>query len=113
MGMIEKVVIVIVKEIGGKFYWIILVMVYILLDFDWNDKVSCSLVEMIDEKLCFVLGGEMIDLKDYDVVFFGYLLWWDLCLCLVNIFFEKYDFVGKVVIFFVILGGSLIMGSVK
>ncbi len=56
---------------------------------------------------------ETIDLKDYDVVFLGYPLWWDLCPRPVNTFLEKYDFAGKTVIPFATSGGSSITGSVK
>ena len=59
------------------------------------------------------MGGETIDLKDYDVVFLGYPLWWDLCPRPVNTFLEKYDFAGKTVIPFATSGGSSITGSVK
>lgn len=70
-------------------------------------------VEMTDEKSRPALGGETIDLKDYDVVFLGYPIWWDLCPRPVNTFLEKYDFTGKTVIPFATSGGSSITGSVK
>ena len=51
--------------------------------------------------------------QDYDVVFLGYPIWWDLCPRPVNTFLEKYDFAGKTVIPFATSGGSSITGSVK
>ena len=86
---------------------------YSAADLDWTDKASRSSVEMTDEKSRPALGGETIDLKDYDVVFLGYPLWWDLCPRPVNTFLEKYDFAGKTVIPFATSGGSSITGSVK
>ena len=59
------------------------------------------------------LGGEQIDIEDYDVVFLGYPIWWDLCPRPVNTFLEKYDFSGKTVILFATSGGSSITNSVK
>lgn len=113
MGIIEKAVIVTVKEIGGKSYWTILVMVHILVDSDRNDKVSCSLAETVDDKLCFVPGGEMTESKDHDAAPSGHLTRRDPRLCLANIPSEKHDPVGKIATFPVILGGSLTMGSAK
>ena len=80
---------------------------------DWNDRASLNSVEMADEKSRPALGGETIDLKDYDVVLLGYPIWWDLCPRPVNTFLEKYDFAGKTVIPFATSGGSSITGSVK
>ena len=59
------------------------------------------------------LGGEPLDMKDYDIVFLGYPIWWDLCPRPVNTFLEKYDFSGKTVIPFATSGGSSIAHSVK
>ena len=86
---------------------------YTRADLDWTNKKSRSSVEMADEKSRPALGGETIDLKDYDVVFLGYPIWWDLCPRPVNTFLEKYDFAGKTVIPFATSGGSSITGSVK
>ena len=59
------------------------------------------------------LATHIENLKDYDVVFLGYPIWWDLCPRPVNTFLEKYDFAGKTVIPFATSGGSSITGSVK
>ena len=80
---------------------------------DWNDKSSRSSVEMADEDSRPELGGEPLDMKDYDIVFLGYPIWWDLCARPVNTFLEKYDFSGKTVIPFATSGGSSIAHSVR
>ena len=59
------------------------------------------------------LGGEVLNLKDYDVIFLGYPIWWNLCPRPVNTFLKKYDFSGKTVIPFATSGGSSITNSVK
>ena len=105
--------IAIAKETGGKLYRITPATAYTSADLDWNDKASRSSVEMADDKSRPALGGETIELKDYDVVFLGYPIWWDLCPRPVNTFLEKYDFAGKTVIPFATSGGSSITGSVK
>ncbi len=68
---------------------------------------------MADENSRPALGGEELDLKDYDVVFLGYPIWWNLCPRPVNTFLEKYDFSGKAVIPFATSGSSSITNSVK
>ena len=67
-GTTEKVATAIAKETGGKLYRITPATAYTSADLDWNDKASRSSVEMADEKSRPALGGETIDLKDYDVV---------------------------------------------
>lgn len=112
-GTTEKVAAVIAKETGGKLYRITPAKTYTSADLDWNDKLSRSSVEMADEKSRPALSGETLNLKDYDVVFLGYPIWWDLCPRPVNTFLEKYDFSGKIVIPFATSGSSSIAGSVK
>ena len=68
---------------------------------------------MADEDSRPELAGEPLDMKDYDIVFLGYPIWWDLCPRPVNTFLEKYDFSGKTVIPFATSGGSSIANSVK
>ena len=92
-GTTEKVATAIAKETGGKLYRITPATAYTSADLDWNDKASRSSVEMTDEKSRPALGGETIDLKDYDVVFLGYPIWWDLCPRPVNTFLEKFIYV--------------------
>ena len=59
------------------------------------------------------LCGETVNMNDYDIVFIGYPIWWDLCPRPVNTFIEKYNLSGKKVIPFATSGGSSINNSVK
>ena len=59
------------------------------------------------------LGGETVNMNNYDTVFIGYPIWWDLCPRPVNTFIEKYNLSGKTVIPFATSGGSSINNSVK
>ncbi|MCM1331615.1 MAG: flavodoxin [Bacteroides sp.] len=112
-GTTERVATVIAKETGGELYRITPASAYTSSDLDWTDKSSRSSREMADEKSRPALDGATLDLKDYDVVFLGYPIWWDLCPRPVNTFLEKYDFSGKTVIPFATSGGSSITGSVR
>lgn len=71
-GTTEKVAEAIANESGGKLYKITPAEAYTSADLDWQNKKSRSSVEMADEKSRPALGGEIIDLKDYDMVFLGY-----------------------------------------
>ena len=112
-GTTEKVATAIAKETGGKLHRITPATAYTSADLDWNDKASRSSVEMADDKSRPALGGETIELKDYDVVFLGYPIWWDLCPRAVNTFLEQYDFAGKTVIPFATSGSSPITNSAR
>lgn len=112
-GTTEKVAEAIAETTGGKLYWITPAKAYTSADLDWRNKKSRSSVEMADEKSRPELSGEAVNPKDYDVVFLGYPIWWDVCPRPVNTFLEKYDFSGKTIIPFATSGGSSITNSVK
>lgn len=103
----------IAETTGGKLYRITPAKAYTSADLDWQNKKSRSSVEMADDKSRPALGGEAINPKDYDVIFIGYSIWWDLCPRPVNTFLEKYDFSSKTIISFATSGGSSIANSVK
>ena len=112
-GNTEKVADAIAKAVDGKLYRITPAAAYTSADLDWHNKASRSSVEMTNENARPELGGEPIDPKDYDVIFIGYPIWWDLCPRPINTFLEKYDFSGKTVIPFATSGSSTITNSVK
>ena len=112
-GTTEKAADAIAKTVGGKLYQITPATAYTSADLDWNNKSSRSSIEMTTENSRPELGGEALNLKDYDVIFLGYPIWRNLCPRPVNTFLEKYDFSGKTVIPFATSGGSSITNSVK
>ena len=99
------------KVTGGEVYAITPAKPYIDADLDWNDKQSRSSVEMNDPKARPALGGERLDVLEYDVVFIGYPIWWNQAPRLINTFIESHDLKGKAVIPFATSGGSMIAGS--
>lgn len=112
-GTTEKVADAISKATGGKLYRITPAKAYTSADLDWNNSKSRSSVEMNTESSRPELAGEPVVPEDYDVVFLGYPIWWNLCPRPVNTFLEKYDLSGKTVIPFATSGGSSISDSVK
>ena len=59
-------------------------------DLNWTDKKSRSSVEI----------------KNYDLIFLGYPVWWYVAPTIVNTFLESYDFGGKTIVLFATSGGS-------
>ena len=105
-GTTERVADAIAQAVSGKLYRITPAAAYTSADLNWNNKASRSSVEMADETSRPALGGETLNLQDYDVVFLGYPIWWDLCPRPVNTFLEKYDFSVKKIVLFATSGGS-------
>ena len=77
-------------------------------DLDWRNKQSRSSVEMQDKKSRPAITGKITDMKDYDIVYVGFPIWWYTCPTIINTFMEAYDFHGKTVIPFATSGGSSI-----
>lgn len=98
---------------GGKIYEIIPEQPYTSADLDWTDKQSRSTVEMHDLTSRPAIKASKEKIADYDVIFIGYPIWWDLAPTIVNTFIEKNNLKGKTVIPFATSGGSTIDNSEK
>ncbi len=96
---------------GGELYAIAPAQLYTGADLDWNDKRSRSSVEMNDPKARPALKDKKENIADYDVVFIGYPIWWNLAPRIINTFIESHDLTGKTVIPFATSGGSTLAGS--
>lgn len=94
-GTTEKVANAIAKTVNGKLYRITPATAYTSADLDWNNKTSRSSIEMSDENSRPALGGEALNLKNYDVIFLGYPIWWNVCPRPINTFLEKYRLFRK------------------
>lgn len=96
---------------GGELYAIAPAKSYTSADLDWNDKQSRSSVEMNDPKSRPAIKSKKENITDYDVIFIGYPIWWDLAPRVINTFIESHDLKGKTVIPFATSGGSSLAGS--
>lgn len=96
---------------GGELYAITPAKTYTSADLDWHNKQSRSSVEMNDPKSRPALKEKKANIADYDVVFIGYPIWWDLAPRIINTFIENHDLKGKKVIPFATSGGSTISHS--
>ncbi len=97
---------------GGTLYEITPAKPYTNADLDWNNKQSRSSQEMKDAKLRPEIGGKDIDITQYEIIFIGYPIWWNLAPRIINTFIEKHDMNEKTVIPFATSGGSSITNSV-
>lgn len=96
---------------GGELYAITPAEAYTSADLDWNDKRSRSSEEMSDPASRPAIGGGTLNAADYDVIFLGYPIWWNLAPRIVNTFVESHDLNGKTVVPFVTSGSSGIANS--
>ena len=85
---------------------------YTSADLNWNDKQSRSSVEMANLQARPDIKPIDFDINDYDYIFLGYHIWWDLAPRVVNTFIESNDLTGKTIIPFATSGGSSIEESV-
>lgn len=85
---------------------------YTAADLNWNDRQSRSSKEMNDPKSRPAIKDLKKNLTDYDVVFIGYPIWWDLAPTVINTFIERGNLKGKKVIPFATSGRSSIQKSV-
>ena len=91
---------------GGELDAILPVEPYTDADLDWTDKQSRSSVEMGDPHARPAIKLLQKNVVDYDMIFIGYPIWWDLAPREMNTFMERYDLRGKTIIPFATSGGS-------
>jgi len=96
---------------GGKLHAITPARPYTNADLDWHDARSRSSVEMNDPKARPAIKDKTENSSDYDAVFIGYPIWWDLAPRIINTFIESNDLKDKRIIPFATSGGSAIGNS--
>lgn len=94
------------KAADADIYEIKPAIAYTKADLDWTDKKSRSSMEMNDPDSRPEIAGELPDMKDYDVVFVGFPIWWYVAPTIINTFLESCDFSGKTIVPFATSGGS-------
>lgn len=97
---------------GGTLHAITPARPYTDADLDWHDKRSRSSVEMDDPNSRPALGGKEVKTDEYEVIFIGYPIWWNLAPRIINTFIESHDLRGKRLIPFATSGGNGISNSV-
>ena len=75
-------------------------------DLNWMDQNSRSSVEMKDPDSRPAIAGDIPDVRDYDVIFLGFPIWWYTAPTIIKTFLESGDFAGKTIFLFATSGSS-------
>ena len=67
-------------------------------DLDWTNQQSRSSVEMNNPKARPEIKAVSVNVRQYDYIFLGYPIWWNLAPRTVNSFIEAANLAGKTVI---------------
>ena len=112
-GTTKQVAVNLAKIVDADICEIIPLQPYTSADLDWHNSHSRSSVEMNNSESRPDIKPIELDLKNYDCIFLGYPIWWDLAPRVVNTFIESNDLPGKTVIPFATSGSSSIEGSIE
>lgn len=112
-GNTAKAAQVLAKVTGGELYEIAPEKCYTNADLDWRNEQSRCYVEMHNLKFRPALKGKKANIADYDIIYIGFPIWWNIAPTLLNTFIEAHNLKGKTVIPFATSGGSTIDNSVK
>ncbi len=105
-GVTAKVAERLAAAADGDLYEIRPEIPYTHADLNWMDKHSRSTLEMNDTDARPALADTDAPVKDADVIFVGFPVWWYREPSVIDTFLEAYDFAGKTVIPFATSGGS-------
>lgn len=75
-------------------------------DLDWTNKKSRSSIEMQNPDSRPAIAEQLSNIEDYDTIFIGFPIWWNVAPTIIDTFVESYDFSGKTIIPFSTSGGS-------
>lgn len=98
---------------GGDLLEIEPVQPYTDADLNWRDSTSRTTIEMHDLQFRPEMKSPVTDAADYDVIYLGFPIWWDLAPTIVNTYLDAAALDGKTVVPFATSGGSPIDNSAK
>lgn len=105
-GTTENLAKILAQAVDGDLFEIKPKKPYTAEDLDWTNKHSRSSVEMADLSSRPEVAEKLDNMKDYDVIFVGFPIWWYIAPTIINTFLEQYDLTGKVIVPFATSGGS-------
>lgn len=112
-GTTAKVAQTLARVTGGELYEIEPEKRYTNADLNWRNEQSRCYVEMHDLKFRPALKGKKANIADYETIYIGFPIWWNIAPTLLNTFIEAHDLKGKTLVPFATSGGSTIDNSVK
>ena len=96
----------IADKLGADVYEIVPAQPYTEDDIDYNNDNCRANREMNDASARPAIGGQSVDLANYDTILLGYPIWWGIAAWPVDTFVKANDFTGKTVIPFCTSGSS-------
>lgn len=105
-GVTAKVAKALAKAAEADLYEIKPEIPYTQAGLNWMDKRSRSSVKMNNHAFRPALANRDAKIKEYDMVFLGFPIWWYVAPTIINTFLESYDFSGKTIVLFATSGGS-------
>ena len=112
-GVTAKLAKTLAEAVGATLYEIKPEVPYTKADLKWTDKQSRSFLEMQDMSFRPAIADKDANIEEYDVIFLGFPIWWDIAPTIVNTFLESYDFSGKIIVPFATSGGSKLGNTVE
>lgn len=101
------------KATGAKLYQIKAKDPYTSADLNYSNANCRANLEQQDETARPEIKGKVKNIRNYDVIFLGYPVWWGKEPMIVRTFLESYNLKGKKIVTFCTSGGSGISGSTK
>lgn len=98
---------------GIEIFEIVPKQIYTKADLDWTNDNSRSSLEMKDSNCRPKIESKVRDIKQYDVIFLGFPIWWYREPSIIDTFVESHDMDGKLIVPFATSGGSNIGDSYK
>lgn len=105
-GVTAKLAKTLANTVGGDLYEIRPAVPYTNADLDWMNQQSRSTLEMKDRASRPEIAAPVENIKQYDVVFVGFPIWWYEAPRIVQKFLESYDLAGKTIVPFATSGSS-------
>ena len=105
-GTTKKVAQNLAKAVNADIYEIKPAVAYTDADLNWRNSNSRSSVEMNNKSSRPEMVADNFSVKDYDVIYLGFPIWWGTAPHIVETFLEKQDFANKTIFLFATSGSS-------
>ena len=94
-GVTAKVAETLAEAIGADIFEIEPKVPYTEVDLNWMDKKARSTIEMNNPASRPEIAVKRDNMKDYDIIFVGFPIWWYVAPTIINTFLESYDLTSK------------------
>lgn len=105
-GTTEKVAKALAHVCGADLFTIEPEVSYTKEDLNWRDENSRSTVEMKDPSSRPAIAHCCTNIREYDLLFVGFPIWWYIAPTIINTFLESCDLTGMTIVPFATSGGS-------